>query len=370
MTSGPTLASFSHPGVDPDGRCALRAALIIGAARQYAQMLLRHCGSGLALASSGLSDLLTSWSEGEIRFEDALQVPLSLRAVQAGALDPLWVAAQIAAHLHAHGHEGRWRVRLGSPAPLAFGWRVTPSGRDVAVDAGEGHTRICVDNAPAPFAADVSQVRFGRAGVRIVGSGFQRVYPFKSLADISDLDAGDVASMLRETASLLEQYAPRYLDWVATALAAVVPLGRPGDDLFQSFSLRGVNAVVFASFPAPPLKLAELLVHETSHQYYHFAQYRTTFSNGKDEKLYYSPYVQKGRPIERILIGYHAFANVVLFYRACLAAGMRDGSDAAAKEIEHNMDCLRPMADVIDATAGLTPAARELFEPLRQELFS
>jgi hypothetical protein len=370
MTSDPALAPFSHPAVDPRRRCELRAALIIGAARQYAQTLLRHCGGGLALASSGLSDLLTSWSDGEIRFEDALQVPLSLRTIRAGALDPLWVAAQIGAHLHAHGHEGRWRIRVGSPAPLAFGWRVTPPGQDIAVDAVDEHVRICVDNAPVPFVGDACDVPFGGAGVRIVGSGFQQAYPFTSLADISDIDPADIASTLRETASLLEQYAPQYVDWVAGALAAVVPLRCPGEDMFQSFSLRGVNAVVFASFPSPPLKLAELLVHETSHQYYHFAQYRTTFSNGKDEKLYHSPYVQKGRPIERILIGFHAFANVVLFYRACLAARMRDGSDAAAKEIAYNMECLRPMADAIDASPGLTPAARELFEPLRQELFS
>jgi HEXXH motif-containing protein len=149
----------------------------------------------------------------------------------------------------------------------------------------------------------------------------------------------------------------------------VVPLPRPSVDATQSFSVQGLNGIVFASFPAPALKIAELLVHECSHQFYHFGQLDTLFTNGMDAQLYWSPYVQKERPIDRIFIAFHAFANIVLFYRACLSAGMSEGHEHVEQTIKSNLGHLGPMSGYLERSPGLSPTGRGLFEPLREKLF-
>lgn len=372
MTTDCAFAAFAHPALDPAGRRLLREQLIVDAAKHDAAMFVRRCASGLAQASSGLAEVLADWCQSDITFAEALQVPLGLRTIRATALDPLWVAAQMAAHLHAQGRGGRWQLSFAAAAPLAFGWRFIPACREMTVDASGGDVQLSVDQTSGDtetLGHEAIVVDFGGSDVRIVDRDIQRQYPFQSLVELADVPTADIADTLRETACLLRRHAPHYLHWVQGALAALVPLRRP-ENAYQSFSLMGVNATVFACFPVPPLKLAELLVHEVSHQYYHFAQFRTSFSNGTDQALYYSPFVQKKRPIERILIGFHAFANIALFYRSSLAGGLRDDRALAEKELESNLRHLGPMAKDLEATSDLTPTARGLFEPLRQELFA
>lgn len=372
ITTDCAFAPFAHPLLDPAGRRALRDELIVEAGKHYLDRFVGQCGPGLARLSGGLADVLVTASASGLTFDEALQIPFALRTYRTKSLSPVWAAAQLAAHLHAQGREGRWQLPLTSPAPLAFGWRFIPDCREIGIDASDGALRVAVDGAPADLdtlARDAAVVDFGGREIRIVDRDIQRHYPFDSQVELADIPLADIADTLREAAAILQRHAPHYLDWVQDALAAVVPL-RPPENMYQSFSLMGVNATVFACFPIPPLKLAELLVHETSHQYYHVAQVRTSFSNGSDQSLYYSPFVQKARPIERILIGFHAFANIALFYRSSLAAGLHDDRRLAELELASNLQQLEPMVKDLEATTDLTPAARGVFEPLKEELFA
>ena len=174
---------------------------------------------------------------------------------------------------------------------------------------------------------------------------------------------------LAESASILWSYAPAYLGWVEEALSAVVPIPKFDAIATQSFSVQGLNGVVFASFPEPALRMADTLVHEASHQYFHYGQLETIFTNGMDTGLYPSPYVGKDRPIDRILIAFHAFANLVLFYRACLASGLIEGREVAEREIAFHLRHLGPMSRFLESSPGLSSGGRGLFEPLREELF-
>jgi HEXXH motif-containing protein len=88
-----------------------------------------------------------------------------------------------------------------------------------------------------------------------------------------------------------------------------------------------------------------------------------------DDALYWSPYVQQNRSIDKILIAFHAFANIVLFYRDCLAAGMMDNRETAQEEIADNLQHLGPMGEHLQHSRGLSPAGRTLFELLRGRLF-
>lgn len=374
MTIDPSeFASFSHAAFDSAARSNLRARLIIDSAKVRTARLLRQHGDELARSSSGLADVLSTWCQCEATIEQAMRLPLALITLRDCGRDPVWIAALSAAHLHSEGREGEWQASFASPEPLAFGLRLTPPAREIRVSARAGRVEVSLDGGPAlPFDTPefvLPGITIGGTRVALLGARSQATSPVDGSESFSEVSIETVTNTLGGTASILRTCAPSYLGWVEDALSAVVPL-RPYDETHtQSYSVQGLNGTVFASFPTPALKMAELLVHETSHQYYHYGQLQTLFSNGMDETLYWSPYVQKGRPIDRILLSFHAFANIVLFYRNCLSAGMTEDRDLAEYEIAFNLNHLGPMSQHLQSSRGLTPAGRSLFEPLRDELF-
>jgi HEXXH motif-containing protein len=366
--------SFSHAAFDAGARRALCEKLIIKSARNHTARLLRENREALARSSSGLVEMLSGWCHAEPTFAEAMGLPLALATLRDSEHDPVWIAALSAAHLHSLGREGKWHASFASPAPLAFGSKVTPPVRDVRVAANGGGVEISLDGSAAasPDALETTWpegITVGAKRVPLLGPVTQATYPVQDNDAYAEVPHESVCHDLNEAVSILRQWAPSYLRWVEDALSAVVPI-RPYDGTrTQSFSVQSLNGVVYASFPTAPLKVAELLVHETSHQYFHYSQFNTLFTNGLDRELYWSPYMQMDRPLDRILIAYHAFANIVQFYRECLATGMVTDRDLAEREIAFNLTHLGPMTRHLENSRGLSAAGRSLFEPLRDALY-
>ena len=373
MITDPEFAPFSHAMLDPAGRAALRTKLIVSAAQLETAAFLRRHGKEVARTSSSLTEFLSGWCQGDATIEEAMLLPLAIRSVRNGDLDPVWIAALSAAHLHAIGREGEWHATFAQHAPVRFGCRQTPPIRDIAVTAWKDRVEVSLDGC-APITvgtieSDIPMAPFTRVCVPILGPNTQRVLPMDNSVAFTHASFHEVERQLAEAHAILARGSPEYLKWVEDSLSAVVPVESPAENALQSFSLTGFNGVVFVSFPSPPVKIAEMLVHECSHQYFHFGLLDTLFSNGMDKSLYWSPYVAKDRPIDRILIAFHAFANIVLFYRACLAAGVSELSETAEREIAFNLQHLGAMSDYLQRSRGLSPTGRGLFEPLRDELF-
>lgn len=373
MITDPEFAPFSYAMVDPAGRAALRTKLIVSAAQLETTAFLRCRGDEVARSSSGLTEFLSVWCQGDVTIEEAMLLPLAIRSLRNADLDPVWIAALSAAHLHAAGREGAWRATFAQKAPVRFGCRQTPPIRDLAVTAWKDRIDVSLDDCAAmevgTMKSDIPMVQSTPAGVPILGRNTQRVLPLDNSVAYTHASLDEVERELAEALSILGRSAPEYLKWIEDSLSAIVPVESPAENALQSFSLTGVNGVVFVSFPSPSLKIAEMLVHECSHQYFHFGLLDTLFTNGMDTSLYWSPYVSQNRPIDRILIAFHAFANIVLFYRACLAAGASDLSEAAEREIAISLPHLGAMSDYLQRSRGLSPTGRGLFEPLRDELF-
>ena len=76
--------------------------------------------------------------------------------------------------------------------------------------------------------------------------------------------------------------------------------------------------VVRLSLAHDAATIGELLVHEATHAYVHLLEHAGPVDDGSDATLYYSPFKRAMRPIRAILLAFHAFANVALFYRALL----------------------------------------------------
>ncbi len=70
-----------------------------------------------------------------------------------------------------------------------------------------------------------------------------------------------------------------------------------------------------------------------------------------------------GRPIGAILLAFHAFANVVLFYQSCLESGLKDEGYCEAN-MDRHLPELELMANHLRATTSLTEAGQLLRRPL------
>jgi HEXXH motif-containing protein len=111
-----------------------------------------------------------------------------------------------------------------------------------------------------------------------------------------------------------------------------------------------------------------MLVHEASHQYFHIARRLEAVHDGSDDRLFHSPVKGIGRPIDAILLAFHAFGNVVLFYRLCVDAGLDDKGYCAANAARHLAE-LEIMRSHIRSSRALTEVGTLLWRPLAAKLF-
>jgi HEXXH motif-containing protein len=79
--------------------------------------------------------------------------------------------------------------------------------------------------------------------------------------------------------------------------------------------------------------------------------------------------MERNRPLSRILIAYHASANVLLLYRRLIASGLEDEGYCANGEAR-----LRSILDVLEAplrdNPALTPLGQALCQPLMERIHS
>ncbi len=109
-----------------------------------------------------------------------------------------------------------------------------------------------------------------------------------------------------------------------------------------------------------------MLIHEVTHQYYYLLTRVGQVEDGTDSNLYFSPAKQCGRPIYFILIAYHAFANVLLFSRRCLAAGYDDPRGYLERNLAELSGWLETFESHLNQTNALTDIGTALWMPLKR----
>jgi HEXXH motif-containing protein len=112
-----------------------------------------------------------------------------------------------------------------------------------------------------------------------------------------------------------------------------------------------------------PLLLGEMLVHEASHQYYFIATRHGPVVDPGDEQQFYSPFASRFRPLERIVLGFHAFANVYLYYSTMLKSGAGRQDFCAEQMAKCHVD-LAQVITLIKETDKLTDIGCAIAYPL------
>jgi len=338
--------------------------------KQHAAPLLGECG-GLADTLSRAIDAGGAWAPpfGAI---DA--------AFAAGSRDALLIAlAQGALWANDAGVPGDWSVTLRRPAAFRLGQRavvwaqslaVTGAGDayDVRTDGPDGAMRWHVSASDDGNAATLMRLRLEERAIRL-----SRLEDVQAIAGADFLTgdnwriSSDQARAAREMTQCwaLLGHAPRFQHWIADLLRQIV-FTDPGANQMESGSCRTLPGFVHVAHNQA-VQLAEMLVHEVSHQHYYLLTRLGPVDDGSDTGLYWSPVKRADRPIAAILIAYHAFANILLMLReagAAMPAESLAWADNEAEIVDQLVTLERPLRE----TRALTELGRGLFEPLRDAI--
>jgi HEXXH motif-containing protein len=323
------------------------------------------------------SDFSTTWHTSFARCHQALMTGDANAAVEA--------AAALALHLAARSGDGAWSATLDGPRRVQWDRWVLPPAAGIDVRVAGDAARISLGTSGGRNRCDFERTRRGWDLVRgdaeafpVALAGPPRVLLLAppSLAGIEWaegepnepclVEPEDIVRSVRAAAAMLRRAAPPYWPWVRRVVRGIIPIGG-SDAMLRSGSSATRPGLIGVSFPASPAAIAEMLVHEASHQYFHLLARLQRPDDGTDPQLYYSPVKRTGRPIRAILVAYHAFANVLLFYRLTRRHGV-DGAGYCAREARKLVPQLRELEQPLRTSPALTRTGHALWKPLAARL--
>jgi HEXXH motif-containing protein len=351
-------------------------------AQQTTKRVLADHHVDLQHAGSGVQELITRWLDRPTDFATAWATPLIELYSLFGApdADAVPAAAALAMHLSSSGEDGSWSSRLAKPANLRWGAYLLPAADRIEVQQHAGDAqldlatstdqhRIALTKQPAGWHADDLRPLPATidGGPRLLNRaalprGFAAAPDVVSNV-VNVVSPGHQAAFA-EALTLIGEHAPAYLRWVMRVVTDIVVLEVPVGQM-RSGSNTSWPGLVYMS-AAAPIVLAENLVHESSHQYFHLLERVEDTVDGSDGALYYSPPTRRERPLSAILVAYHAFANVALFLRTCSA--LVDGAEYVGPRVEEVLGWLDRLEEPIRTGGTLTDAGCALVDPLADRL--
>ena len=291
--------------------------------------------------------------------------------------------------MHALRVGGRWSARIDEPVWVSMNGNIFELRDSVAVEASPD----CVLVEQSGAARSVLRFEWtqcgwemrqeaGEAGSafspeRVRFAGFEDVYaqPWSEPNDgavdiivdwpITPQRRGDhqiartAAENLTRGLEVLAVAGERYLSWIRPLLRGVAATPLTYDDMRQSGSYTLHPGVFNCGFPGAPESVAEVLVHEVSHQNYLLLNAVFPLADDQGGETYYSSLKGSERPVSRVLLAYHAAANMALFWSDLALARPLD--DYYRREQEQMYDHVRSLANVIAEATGLTQAGQALF---------
>lgn len=342
--------------------------------REYFRLFLDAYGKQIAASSRGLTDLIEQSASRLCTFKTAWHYSCAgiREAVVNRASDDDALHAAVACALHflecgdvegefhassARDFQAMWRNDLffskqigGSRGGVRAGPKLGHEATDLPDASDNPHSRVGL--------ATVCSQNIRLALLTPEAAGVIGCSPPPKL---SSSDATLAGTNYQAALELLELHAPAFARWVGRVMGFVSPIEAPAG-LMRSGSSRQWPGVAEISFRNDPAAIAEMLVHEASHHHFNVLMMIDPVTDGSDLKQYYSPFRKCDRPIEMILLAYHAFANVLLYYRECQRTGVDDNGYCKRNEAELIPD-LRKLEEALEATGSLTEAGERLWRP-------
>src|SRR6185437_8100292 len=259
-------------------------------------------------------------------------------------------AASLLLHCGAHGVSGDWELRFDQPSIFLWESYLLPESQRLIVSHKQETVRIL---------SEVNGSRHESRLHRVAETGAWRSEELTQLPLVAD--DGYAVTLLPDRAAPPLQIASPTLSQISSAthesIAEALGLLRALAPRYRDWVTRVLRRLIV---------IAEMLVHEASHQYFHSITPLEDVADHTDPTTYYSPFVRCQRTIDRLLLAYHAFANVYLYYRECLDS--QDHHERARAGLRTVADDLNVVEETLMTSDKLTPTGRALIEPLYREM--
>lgn len=276
-----------------------------------------------------------------------------------GLLDRIELTADVASPVLICGRAFAGALRIeGNGARLS-----------VRADGGDAHFQSIAERDGAPVWADMQVpdafIRVnGQPAIRLVGNSWHGCDWIAQDCPTVDDNAQAVTHQYEAGLDLLARIAPQYYSWVTCLLKEITPMRRPGPHTIASNSSALRMGGIDLATPATASETAEMLVHECSHQYYHMCSWLGSTVT-PDAKPHYSPLKKCERPLDRILLGYHAFGNAMIVFDHMARDGMQVQIRDRWNTVAGYMDQLvQPLED----QRSLSELGQAIYAPLRERL--
>jgi len=373
------LASALTPDPDAISEQVVRthSAMIIQAFRQRYEHQLTEFSAELSTLIGSLNpnlDFETAWDPALGGLHYAIsENPNSFRSR----------AVAFALRLHERGYAGEWRAPIKDSARFHFDRWPLPNGEQIQVETDGKQVRVKIlgagehanmtfqrkgeewhsNSAPSPLPEAVS----GGRRVRIWRRRELWTDEVRDLAvAVDDSEPQLLADRCRDAMALLREDAPIHYKWVERVLRFVAPW-RVVSDVRPSGSSSANLApgLIGAGNHDHIVSLADSLVHEASHHYFYVALRLGPVHDGSDTNLYFNPFLELDRPIDRILLAYHAFSNVLTFCREAASHGHTTYLASRVPQLIRGLDIMEKSLTISKA---LTPNGCSLLEEVQRRI--
>lgn len=359
--------------------------LVVEHSRQVFARFIDRCRNQVRKLNSGLLNLIET-AEASLSFEvvwhPAFGAVLSSHDDQDDGLAQR--VAAVALWLHACGRSGEWEIELPRSIPFHFDcWSLPPADAlrvsvnghvEINLRADGGWHKVALHRDEKGWRARGAArplPLLNRPGAHWVIWGRDQLQLW-SLTDISDSieESGQELMVPRCEAALseLETYAPSYFAWASKVIRFIAPRRVIPDEFPSGSSSSNVApGLVGVGNHGHATSLAESLVHEASHHYYYIARRLGSIDDGTDQNLYFNPFLERNRPIDRIVLAYHAFGNILLFCRTAIANGfVGDGYVFQRERVL--VEQLRVLEKSLRASTGITTLGNALWQPIYKQI--
>ncbi|HKS27642.1 MAG TPA: HEXXH motif-containing putative peptide modification protein [Pyrinomonadaceae bacterium] len=348
--------------------------------RECCRLFVRYFSSQLESRSHGIRSLIERWLASEAVFDDVWSLPFgSVEALLDGSKSSrrlLVTAAQLALRLSERGTPGDWEISLEDQATFLWGpyvvsgagrLRVSSDGKFAAVEIGAEDCRriITFNSSGSTWSAeslDTLHYLHLKSGLALILSP-EALNNAKELTErLSDPSPDEALARCEAALDLIGRSSGEYLHWFSRVVRGILPVAGSSTRSFSSSS-RTMPGIIAASTSVDIPTLAEILVHEASHQYFYLLEQQGPVDDGTDARLYFSPIRGTDRPLRAILLAYHAFGNVLLFYRACRKSGAADAQLCESRE-RILLQQVNGLKQALVTTSALTKFGNALWLPL------
>ena len=346
-------------------------------ARENAREVVRRLLQALPLPRE-ISELLERWTaRKDSRISACWHEVFSRIAFALRNHDRDLAAAEsirLAIHLGECGVPGHWNATAAFPLQCSWGRWLLPTFERIAVESDGARASLRLEGRRIVFAKAGlawALVKGAAAPLAVVGSRSPKVMLLPRISHEENRPASfpepvdritpEIADRWQGAFQFLRSYAPSYLRWVQRAIRQIgVLCAMPGTAHSGSYETRHgfIHASALASIPSS----AEMAVHEAAHQYYLLISRLGPVDDGTDGALYYSPLVDKPRPLNRILFAFHACANILAYYRQCQAAASPH-QDYFARNENVVLNQMKQLSEPLFGNPALTSLGRALLDP-------